>query len=75
MALEVRQRIVREEAAKRLPTYVHPYLVISRDTGAGASDIGNRVGTALWWEVLWQMARPPWLRCPTVWHRLCGVTV
>lgn len=50
--LEVKQRIEHEEAVKHLPEHVHPYIAISRDTGAGAGEIAHRVGDILGWEVL-----------------------
>ena len=52
VGLEVKQRIAQEEARKQLPEYIHPYVAISRDTGAGAEEIAHRVGAILSWEVL-----------------------
>uniref|UniRef100_UPI0011775F11 cytidylate kinase-like family protein n=1 Tax=Candidatus Entotheonella palauensis TaxID=93172 RepID=UPI0011775F11 len=52
IGLEVEQRRQHEEAAKPLPESVHPYLTISRDTGAGAGELAHQVGRRLGWEVL-----------------------
>jgi cytidylate kinase len=52
IGLEVQQRLQHEAAAKSVPESVHPYLTISRDTGAGAGELAHRVGKILDWEVL-----------------------
>jgi len=52
IGLEVQQRLQREAAAKSWSESVHPYLTISRDTGAGAGELAHRVGKILAWEVL-----------------------
>jgi len=52
IGLEVQQRLQREAAAKSWSESVHPYLTISRNTGAGAGELAHRVGKILGWEVL-----------------------
>ena len=52
IGLEVKQRIEYQEAHKQLPDYIHPYVAISRDTGAGAGEIAHRVGAVMGWDVL-----------------------
>jgi hypothetical protein len=52
IGLEVEQRRQHQEAAKFLPESVHPYLTISRDTGAGAGELAHHVGRQLGWQVL-----------------------
>jgi cytidylate kinase len=52
LGLEVKERIAQEEAVSRLPERIHPYVAISRDAGAGASEVARRVGQRLNWEVL-----------------------
>lgn len=52
IGLEVRQRVEHEATLKGLPEQVHPYIAISRDTGAGAGEIAHRVGSILGWQIL-----------------------
>jgi len=52
LGLEVQDRVEREKAVAKLPDKIHPYLAISREAGAGGSDIAYRVGELLQWEVL-----------------------
>lgn len=49
---EVRERVAQEEAMKQLPRDIYPYVAISRDTGAGASEVARQVGKRLGWDVL-----------------------
>ena len=51
IGLEVRQRVEYEATLKGLTEQVHPYLAISRDTGAGAGEIAHRVGDILGWQI------------------------
>jgi hypothetical protein len=52
IGLEVQQRLQHEAVAKSVSESVHPYLTISRDTGARAGELAHRVGNILGWEVL-----------------------
>lgn len=53
IGLEVKQRIEHEAAVNQpLAEFVHPYVAMSRDTGAGAGEIAHRVGELLGWDVL-----------------------
>ncbi len=52
LELEIRERVEHEKAVEKLPEYVYPFLAISRDTGAGASEVADAVGKRLGWDVL-----------------------
>jgi cytidylate kinase len=52
IGLELEERHRHQEAAESLPELVHPYLTISRDAGAGASELAQQVGQLLGWQVL-----------------------
>ena len=49
---QVQQGIEREAAIENLPAQIHPYIAISRQTGAGAEQIACRLGERLGWEVI-----------------------
>lgn len=49
--LEVKD-LMEHERAVNVIQQIKPYLAISRDTGAGASELGQRLGQRLGWEVL-----------------------
>jgi len=49
---EVRERVAHEQAMAQLPRHIYPYIAISRDTGAGASEVARRIGERLGWDVL-----------------------
>jgi cytidylate kinase len=51
-ALEVQQRLKTAKAAPHLPPTVHPYIAISRETGAGGGTLANRLAEVLGWRVL-----------------------
>ena len=52
IGLEVMERIAHEQAIEQLPRQIYPYIAISRDMGAGASEVARRIGARLGWDVL-----------------------
>lgn len=50
--MEIKQRVADQRAAENLPHEVHPYIAISRDSGAGAGELARRIGEKLGWQVL-----------------------
>ena len=50
--LEVKDLVEHEHATEHVIRQIHPYLAISRDTGAGASELGQKLGQRLGWDVL-----------------------
>jgi cytidylate kinase len=52
IGLEVKERVEQEQAVRQLPHKIHPYIAVSRDTGAGATDIARRVADRLGWDLL-----------------------
>jgi len=48
---EVKQRFDDEHSAEQLIRQIHPYVAISRDTGAGAGELGELLGRRLGWDV------------------------
>jgi cytidylate kinase len=50
--LEIEQRMPHDEAVTHLPQRVRPYVAISRETGAGARELCERLGKRLGWDVL-----------------------
>ncbi len=51
MGKELKERAVRDEAEGRLMRRAIRFVTISREVGAGGSEIGRRVGERLGWEV------------------------
>jgi len=49
---EIADRAIRSQAARAMAESVKPYLTISREEGAGGSEIAQLVGRKLGWEVL-----------------------
>ncbi len=52
LGLEVKQRMEDERAMSRLEQSIRPFVAISRDTGAGASELAHGLASRLRWEVL-----------------------
>lgn len=49
---DAERRRAKEESTRVSPGYIHPYVSISREAGAGGSALAQRVGELLQWEVL-----------------------
>jgi hypothetical protein len=49
---EIEQRAIRARGASPRVPHIHPFVTISRETGAGGSEVGRMVGEKLGWEVL-----------------------
>lgn len=52
IGLEVRDRLQQDRAVSQLPREIHPCVVISREAGAGGSEVARQVGQKLGWQVL-----------------------
>ncbi|NOX56560.1 MAG: cytidylate kinase-like family protein [Planctomycetes bacterium] len=52
MSLEVRERVDKERALQEVPRRTHPYVSISRQCGAGGTEIAQYLARHLGWEVL-----------------------
>jgi cytidylate kinase len=52
LALEVENRVAHDQAVAELPERIHPYVFVSREAGAGGSEVGRRVGMELGWQVV-----------------------
>ena len=52
LELQVQDQIAHGPAAVDLPSLIHPYLAVSREVGAGGSEVAAQVGEKLGWEVL-----------------------
>lgn len=50
--LDAERRRQKAESTRVSPGYIHPYIAISREAGAGGSAVARRVGELLHWEVL-----------------------
>jgi len=50
--LNVRDRVEQERATKDVAELVHPFVAVSRQTGAGGSSLGSRVSELLKWQLL-----------------------
>jgi len=52
LVLEVQQRSTHEEAVRRLPERIHPYVAVARESGAHGEEVARRIGEILGWQVL-----------------------
>jgi cytidylate kinase len=52
LQLQAQERLEEERAPERVPELIHPYLVISRETGVDAAEIAQAVATQCGWKAL-----------------------
>lgn len=52
IGLEVRDRLEHTQAVAQLPREMHPYVAISRETGAGGAEVARRVADKLGWQLV-----------------------
>jgi cytidylate kinase len=52
IGLEVQGRVESQPQVSQVPDQVHPYVAISRDTGAGATEVARHVAELLEWDLL-----------------------
>jgi cytidylate kinase len=52
IGLEVQERVESQPHVSQVPEQVHPYVAISRDTGAGATELAKQVADTLGWDML-----------------------
>jgi cytidylate kinase len=52
LGIDVQERLEKEASAHELPQVIHPYISISRETGAGGGAIARRVRETLGWDLL-----------------------
>lgn len=52
LQLQSQERLEEERAAARVPELIHPYLVVSRETGVDAAEIAQAVAAQCGWKAL-----------------------
>lgn len=52
LRLESQQRLAKQSKSSDLPQLIHPYLAISRECGAGGSELAQRVADESGWKLL-----------------------
>jgi cytidylate kinase len=52
IGMEVHDRLQQSQAVAQLPEEVHPYVAISRETGAGGAEVARQVADKLGWQLV-----------------------
>jgi cytidylate kinase len=52
LGLQVQDQLKKRSPPEELPSQIHPYLALSREVGAGGSELAGMLGEKLGWEVL-----------------------